>query len=210
MSDVNEPGKSLFAGQDADREALIERFEEAWRSSDSPKLAEHVPEAGAGRLATLVELVHIELECRLKRGDAARVEKYLDDYPELASAPEIAMNLIATEYEIRSRRENMLSIDEFRERFPQFSEDLAERLLTAKSQSEFETASIYAAGEETIVRGMKQAESKDDDLVGTQIRDYRIVEKIGEGGMGSVFKATHERLGKTVAVKVLAETLLRD
>jgi serine/threonine protein kinase len=35
------------------------------------------------------------------------------------------------------------------------------------------------------------------------IRDYQIMESIGQGGMGSVFRAMHVRLDKLVAIKVL-------
>src|SRR4029079_19563524 len=36
-----------------------------------------------------------------------------------------------------------------------------------------------------------------------RIRDYVLLEKLGEGGMGEVYKAVHSRLGKTGAVKIL-------
>ncbi|MCH7724942.1 MAG: protein kinase [Planctomycetes bacterium] len=120
------------------------------------------------------------------------------------------MNLIATEYELRLRSESDLSVDEFCERFPEFSSDLAERLVLAKNQSEYQTASVHAAGEETMVARVNRPELRGEAIVGTQLRDYRIIEKIGEGGMGAVYRAVHERLGKTVAVKVLSENVLKD
>ncbi|MDA8243955.1 MAG: serine/threonine-protein kinase [Elusimicrobia bacterium] len=48
------------------------------------------------------------------------------------------------------------------------------------------------------------------DLAGTVFAGCKIISKIGQGGMGSVYKAHHEALDKFVCVKLLSADLARD
>jgi eukaryotic-like serine/threonine-protein kinase len=53
-------------------------------------------------------------------------------------------------------------------------------------------------------------ESYSVGMVGQEVGNYRITEKIGQGGMGAVYAAQHTLLGRPAAIKVLLPELCRN
>ncbi len=155
-------------------DAACDSFESAWRQKTRTAIEEHLGQVEPRvRPALTSELVRIELEWRLKLGERPSAEEYAG-------------------------------------RFPQLADDTGEWLAVAQAVVEARDAyrvfETVAPGD-SLVTLPPQAELPSQDSASPrvlrQLGEYDLLECIGAGGMGEVWKARHRRLGKLVALKLI-------
>ncbi|HEV3203498.1 MAG TPA: protein kinase [Gemmataceae bacterium] len=105
MSGANEPTQDLSNMDAHQLEQTIDAFEEAWQKGERPLIEDYLADIECDRTACLIELVHVDLEYRLKAGHNVRIEEYFECYPELRNDSTIQQDLIAAEQDLRSRPE---------------------------------------------------------------------------------------------------------
>lgn len=84
-----------------------------------------------------------------------------------------------------------------------------ERLLAHQPQAEgfIESPALEVAAR---ALAMDPISEQDPDLTGRSLSHYRVTEKIGEGGMGKVYRAFDDHLQRDVAIKLLPSGALAD
>jgi serine/threonine protein kinase/Tfp pilus assembly protein PilF len=168
-------------------EVILERFEEAWHTSQPPRLEDFLGDSSVDRHQLLVELIHRDLEYRLRAGETVRVEDYLQRFPDLESTPAELMELVVAEYSLCLYLGSTPKVEDYLQRFPQCRTELANRLASS--------------AESTDVSGV--GSTADGDALPAAVGRYRVEHEIARGGMGMVVRVRDEQFQRPLAMKVL-------
>jgi hypothetical protein len=210
-----------------ERPLLADRFDELWRTKETAPdvftfLAAHPTITARERIdVLLVDQAH-----RWRTGDPIPVERYLQEFPEIARNPELKLDLVYGEFSLaqlwcgdRPDGEWILA------RFPELREALigqAEVNDWWARSAVSETAGSEDGGPRAH-RDSSRGQATADPRVGASppaqpsppglapgliLGDYQLQDRIGWGGMGAVYRALHLRLGREVALKVIAPPYL--
>jgi serine/threonine protein kinase len=173
-------------------EEILDRFETQWNHLPPPTIDDFLPPPDSPeRWRVLRELVLIDLERRLGAGEPARVETYLEQFPELKATLSLVLNLVLREYELRCQKEMALTPEEYLNRFPELGPELVARFGPVTNPT---TIQFPPTGD-----GAGEGLSEESG--------YELLGELGRGGLGVVFLARDRRSGGEVAVKVLRPEL---
>lgn len=212
-------------------EFRLNRFETvwlAWRAGETtPDWRQHLPTEDEPCAADLIfYLLQMDIEFRVKAGMAALLVEPYFAHPRLQkedARPDAAkqVELIHWEYHQRLQKGERPRRSEYEEAFPQHAEALREMKPRSRCprcrkilvlEETYQTLLCPHCGSDSPGIDVAQpnvAEAKVSVVAATELdaRSYALMDTLGTGGMGEVYRCSDPALGRDLAIKVMKATL---
>ncbi len=118
-----------------------------------------------------------------------------DDRPDQHEDQRNPLEVLAEEFMDRQRAGESVTVSQYAEQHPEHAEQIRELFPAIAAMERLKQSS----GDGTVSLGAARPQ---------RLGDFRIIREIGRGGMGVVYEAEQESLGRRVAIKVLPRQLL--
>ena len=191
-------------------DSVADAFEQEWKNSPAPSITPFLEDsAGERRWAILCELLRIDLEHRFRRGDSVRLEDYLDEFPELSTTGEgLPDELIMFTRQLAERHGSGSSLRDELANAASACEPTT-HMVKCPHCNQPVSVCISSSDRATVCPQCAGSIEFDatDIVPGAKLRlprtlgKFQLLEYVGSGSFGTVFKARDSELSRIVAIK---------
>lgn len=193
---------------------LAESFERLWDGTTQPDLDEFLAKVGPLDPNQLCQFVRIDQAARWQRGDRRLAEDYLKRYPVLKADDECAVDLIYHEYLLREKGAEQVSLPEFLARFPEQATEVANQVNLHRALALSVDNGTRQGDDGSMSVNSTTVPDKSNSLAGSSTDSikraekqhgfgrYELLEIVGTGSFGTVYRARDPELDRIVAIKI--------